>query len=228
MDHSELFSASAADCASATNGFVNRSSARILVAEQQGLIRSAIACLLERRGYDVVGQAATGAEAVTAWRQLRPDVTLLELRMPGLDGIAAIEAIRAIDACARIVVLSGFEGDEPVHLSFRAGASGYLPKSVSADVLFQCLDAVQAGGRFLTAEMAQHLAARAASSAPTPREMEVLTGVAKGLPNKRIGRDLGIEEGTVKAHLKSILRKLDAASRTEAASIAIRRGLVEL
>ena len=230
MDHSEVFNATAAAlaCTIAADAIVCRSRARVLVAGHHELIRSAIACLLEQRGYEVVGRAANGTEAVALWRGLKPDVTLLDLRMSGPDGIATVQAIRGVDANARTVVLSGIDSDEPVHLAFRAGASGYLPKNVSADVLCQCIDVVNAGGRFVTPELAQRLATRACPPAPTPREIEVLTGVAQGLCNKRIGRALGIEEGTVKTHLKSILRKLDAASRTQAASIAIRRGLVEL
>jgi two-component system NarL family response regulator len=230
MDHSPILNTTAGAFSGtiAADGIVYRSRARVLVAGQHELIRSAIACLLERRGYEVVGQAANGTEAVALWSQLRPDVALLDLRMSGQDGIATVQAIRRVDANARAILLSGFDSDEPVHLAFRAGASGYLLKDVSADVLCQCLDAVNAGKCFVTPELAQRLATRGSPPAPTPREIEVLAGVAQGLCNKRIGRVLGIEEGTVKAHLKSILRKLDAASRTQAASIAIRRGLVEL
>lgn len=230
MDHSELLSVTVGTLGgvAATDEIADRVRVRILVADHHELIRSAIACLLERRGYEVVGQVPDGAEAVDLWRQVRPDVTLMGLRMPGLAGIATTQAIRAVDVDARVVLLSHFDSDKSVNLAFRAGASGYLLKSASPDVLCKSINVVYAGGRFLTHELAQRLATRAAPPVPTRREIEVLTGVAQGLCNKRIGRALGIEEGTVKTHLKSILLKLDAASRTQAASIAIRRGLVEL
>ena len=139
--------------------------ARLLVADPDELFRSAIVCLLGHRGYEVVGQAANGTEAVDLWRRLRPDVTLLEARMPGLDGIATARMIRALDANARIVVLSHLVADEPVNLAFRVGASGYLLKSTSADVLCKSINVVHAGGRFLTPELAQRLAMRDASPA---------------------------------------------------------------
>lgn len=230
MDQSELLSVTAGILrdAAATDEIAYRARARILVADHHELFRTAIACLLERRGYEIVGQAADGAEALDLWRRRRPDVTLMGLRMPGLEGIATTQAIRAVDADARVLLLSHFDSDESVNLAFRAGASGCLLKSASPDVLCKSINVVYAGGRFLTHDLAQRLATRAAPPVPTRREIEVLTGVAQGLSNKRIGRALGIEEGTVKTHLKSILLKLDAASRTQAASIAIRRGLVEL
>lgn len=190
MDHSELLSVieGALDDAPVTSGSAYRSRARILVADHQEPIRSAVAGLLERRGYELVGLAASGAEAVDLWRQLEPDVTLLELHLPGQDGIATTEAIRAIDANARIVLLSNFDSDEPVNRAFRAGASGYLLKSASADVLCKSINVVHAGGRFLTPELAQRLATRAGPPVPTRGEIEVLSGVAQDLCNKGIGR----------------------------------------
>ena len=201
---------------------------RILLVDDHELVRTALAYLIGRFGYEVVGQASDSADAVTLWRQLRPDVTLLDLHMPGLDGIATTHAIRAIDADARIVVLSTFDWEELARRALGAGACGYLLKRVSPEVLCNCIDTVHSGGRFVMPELAQRLAISPAQPTPTERELEVLTGVSQGLCNKRIGRMLGIEEGTVKAHLKSILRKLEASSRTQAASIAIRRGLVQL
>ena len=228
MECSELLGITGTACATATDGIVYQPRARVLIADDHELVRSAIAVLLERSGYEIVAQARDGHEAVAVWRELKPDLTLLDLRMPGLDGIGAIQAIRALDSEARIVLLSTFDCDEPVQRAFRAGASGYLLKGVSPDVLCKCLDVVHAGGRFLAPELAERLAAGTNSPAPTPREIEVLTGMAQGLCNKRIARALKIEEGTVKAHVKAILRKLEAVSRTQAASIAIRRGLVEV
>jgi DNA-binding NarL/FixJ family response regulator len=201
---------------------------RVVIADGQDMVRAGLVCLLERWGYEVVGQSRSGAEALELWRSLRPDVVVLDLVLPDQSGIATIAAIRAIDAQARCVALTSLDGDDPMRRAMRAGAAGYVLKRGAAEALQQCLERVHDGGRYLPQELALQLAATGASTLPTPREIEVLSGVAQGLCNKRIGRSLGIEEGTVKAHLKNILRKLDAASRTEAATIAIRRGLVAL
>jgi DNA-binding NarL/FixJ family response regulator len=201
---------------------------RILVAESHELLCTALACLLERQGCLVVGRTSNGAEVVGLWNQLHPDILMLDLQLSGTDGLATIEAIRAIDGNAQIIALSSFEGDKHVTRAFRAGARGYLLKQASADTLLTCLHTVQAGEPFIPSALVLRLAIGRTAPTPTQREFEVLTGVAKGLCNKRIGQALGIEEGTVKAHLKSILRKLDADSRTEAASIAIRTGMVQL
>jgi DNA-binding NarL/FixJ family response regulator len=184
--------------------------------------------LLEHQGWLVVGRTSNCAEVVRLWSQLSPDILMLDLQLSGADGIVTIEAIRAIDGNARIIALSTFDADKPVSRAFRAGARGYLLKQASADTLQMCLDTVRAGETFIPSELALRLAIGTTAPTPTQREFEVLTGVARGLCNKRIGQALGIEEGTVKAHLKSILRKLDAGSRTEAASIAIRTGMVQL
>jgi len=205
-----------------------KANARVVVCDDHELVRSAFACLLERCGYAVIGQARNGIEAVEVWRELKPDVVLLDMRMPLLDGIGTVQAILATDAAARIVMLSTFDCEEHVARAFSAGARGYLLKCVSPETLCQCIEMVHAGGKFVVPELAQRLALCATAPGPTHRELEVLTGVAQGLCNKRIARGLGIEEGTVKAHLKSILRKLEASSRTQAATIAIRRGLVEV
>lgn len=201
---------------------------RVLVADDHELIRSALACLLERCGYDVVAQARNGAEALALWREHLPDIALLDLRMPVLDGIGALDAVRRLDANARVVILSTFDCHEHVTRAFASGARGYLLKGVSLEILRQCIETVCSGGRFIVPELAQRMAINAAAPNPTHREIEVLAGVAQGLCNKRIARWLRIEESTVKAHLKNILRKLEATSRTQAATIAIRRGLVQV
>jgi two-component system NarL family response regulator len=207
---------------------VPRAKVRVLVADDHELIRSALACLLEQCGYDVVAQANNGAEALALWREHLPDIALLDLRMPVLDGIGAVNAVRQLDGNARVVILSTFDCHEHVTRAFAAGARGYLLKGVSLQILRQCIVTVCSGGRFIVPELAQRLAINSALPTPTDREIDVLTGVAQGLCNKRIARSLGIEEGTVKVHLKSILRKLEATSRTQAATIAIRRGLVQI
>jgi len=202
--------------------------ATVIVCDDHDLVRSALVCLLERCGYAVVGQARHGIEAVATWRELKSDILLLDMRMPVLDGIGAAQAILSMDPDARIIMLSTVDCEERVVRAFSVGARGYLLKSVSPELLCECIETVHAGGKFVVPELAQRLALCATMQGPTSRELEVLTGVAQGLCNKRIARGLGIEEGTVKAHLKNILRKLQACSRTQAASIAIRRGLVDV
>ena len=201
---------------------------RVLLGDGHELVRTALACLLERCGYEVVGLACSGPEAVELWQRLTPDVALLDLRLPVMDGIATIRAIRAMDSAARLVVLSPLNFEEPVRRAFSAGGRGYLLKTASPRALCSCLETVCRGGRFLSAELAHRIVADIGHPTPTRREIEVLGGVARGLRNKHIGKALGINEETVKTHVRSIMRKLDADSRTQAAAIAIQRGLVEL
>jgi len=201
---------------------------RILVADDHELVRSGVACVVERCGYTVVGQAGDGIEALALWRELRPDVALLDLRMPGLDGIAAVRAIRELDTDAKLILLTSFDTADQLRRGLAAGANGYALKGISPNALCDCIETVARGGRYLTPEQAQRIAEADTSPAPSKRELEVLAGIAQGLCNKLIARELDIGEGTVKVHIKSILRKLDAASRTHAALIAIRRGLVQV
>ncbi|MDE0853406.1 MAG: response regulator transcription factor [Nevskia sp.] len=201
---------------------------RVLIADGQEIVRAGLVCLLKDCGYEVVGEASSGEQAVALWQDLQPDVLLLDLHLPDTDGVDVIGRIRSMEGQARCVALTNFDGDETVRRVMRAGAAGYVLKRGATESLRLCLERVRSGGRYLPEELALRLVANHEDDLPTPRESEVLKMVAHGLCNKRIGRALGIEEGTVKAHLKSILRKLDAASRTEAASIAIRRGLVSL
>ena len=176
----------------------------------------------------VVAEASDGAMALQQFLIHRPDVTLMDLRMPNMNGVDAILAIRSESPRARIVVLTTAAGDVQAFRAFRAGAVGYLLKNLLRNELIDTIRRVHAGQRRIPEEIAQQLAEHAADDALTPRELEVLRGVAQGQSNKIIASDLYIAEHTVKNHMKNILAKLDASDRTGAAMVALRRGYIEL
>ncbi len=177
---------------------------------------------------DVVAETGDGQQAAELWKKHRPDITLMDLRMPGLDGVNAIYQIRAADPNARIIVLTTYDGDEDIYRGMRAGAKSYLLKDVRREELFQCIREVHAGRTFLPPAVAAKLAERLPTEELTPRELEVLRLLAAGKPNKLIGADLTITEVTVKSHVQSLFRKLNVLSRTEAIAVANRRGLLHL
>jgi DNA-binding NarL/FixJ family response regulator len=202
---------------------------RVLIADDHGVVREGLVAMIGRQEeMMVVAQAANGAEAVELWRSHRPDITLLDLRMPVLDGVGAIGQIRAEDPKARILILTTYDGDEDIYRGMRAGAKAYLLKDTPREELLQCIRAVYHGESYVPPAVAAKLASQVSGERLTGREVEILTLMARGSSNKAIGRELGISEGTVKTHVKSILQKLDATSRTEAVSIAAKRGLVRL
>ncbi|MDE1146468.1 MAG: response regulator transcription factor [Azospirillaceae bacterium] len=172
--------------------------------------------------------AGDGEAAVEAFRRLKPDVTLMDLQMPGLGGVEAIAAIRALSPTARIVVLTTYAGDAQALRALKAGASGYLLKSSLRHELLTVIRDVAQGRRHLAPEVASGIALHAAMDPLTEREVEVLTLVAQGNANKQIAFRLRISEDTVKAHLKSIFAKLDVNDRTHAVTVAARRGVIEL
>ncbi len=176
----------------------------------------------------VVAEATDGDEALTLFRAQRPDVTLMDIRMPKINGIDAINAIRTEFPRAKIIVLSSTAGDVQVVRAFKAGAMGYLLKNLLRTELVETIRSVHAGHRRIPPVIAQQLALHAGDDALTAREIEVLRGVAKGQANKIIGNDLNIAEHTVKNHIKSILSKLGADDRTGAAMMALRRGYIDL
>ena len=176
----------------------------------------------------VIAQASDGDEALALFRRHRPDVTLMDLRMPKVQGVEAILAIRSEFPRARIVVLTTAAGDVQALRAFQAGAVGYLLKNLLRTELLETIRKVHAGQRRIPPEIAQLLAEHAADDALTTRELDVLRGVAKGQSNKIIASELNIAEHTVKNHVKSILSKLDADDRTGAAMIAVRRGYIDL
>jgi len=204
-------------------------SIRVLCADDHPLIRKGIASILaNERDIDLVGEAATGSEAVRLFRDLRPDVTLMDLRMPDLDGIAATKAIRREFPDARIIALTSYDGDQDIYRALDAGVRGYLLKeAVHANVL-HAIRTVQAGKRLMPSKVAERLTEYFPKFVLTPRETEVLALVADGLANREIAARLGTASGTVKIHVQNILDKLGAADRTQAVTIAIQRGVLHL
>src|ERR1700757_4425191 len=212
----------------------NRSAAKkpriaVLIADDHSVVREGLASLISRKAdMTVIGEASNGREAVDLWKQYRPDVTLLDLRMPELDGVGAIKAIREVDPNAHIVVLTTYDGDEDIYRAIKAGAKAYLLKDTARDALVETVRRVHAGETYLPPQLAAKLAERVSGQALSPREIEVLQRMAVGKSNKEIGTELFISEGTVKTHIKSIFSKLDVVSRTEAVAAANRRGLIQL
>ena len=202
---------------------------RILTVDDHQLLREGIAAVLEGQPDMVlVGQASNGREAIECFRQHRPDVTLMDLRMPGMSGIEAITAIRAEFPNARVIVLTTYAGDVQAAEALKAGASGYLLKNLVRKELLETIRAVYAGKRRVPPEIATEIAEHIADDALTVREIDVLRRVAAGKSNKVIAAELDISEGTVKTHMKSILPKLDASDRTHAVMIALKRGILDV
>jgi two-component system, NarL family, response regulator len=200
---------------------------RLMVADDHPVVRAGLVAMLTREaGMTVACEAEDGPSAVNAWRDHAPDLGLIDLCMPGLDGVATIEAILAQHAAARVVILTAFDGDEDVHRALRAGAAGYLLKDCGRHELLACIHAVSRGQRYLQPAAAASLAERITHTALTAREADVLTWLARGLSNKCIAAELAVAEGTVKTHVKSLLCKLGVSSRTQAACVARQRGLV--
>src|SRR5271170_1693485 len=202
---------------------------RILIAEDHNVVRDGLVAIIEQeRDMDVIANTGDGQSAVELWKTHRPDITLMDLRMPRLDGVNAIYQIRAADPNARVIVLTTFDGDEDIYRGMRAGAKSYLLKDVKREELFQCIREVYAGRTVVPPAIAAKLAERLPGEELTPRELEVLRLLAEGKPNKLIGADLVITEVTVKSHVQSVFRKLNVLSRTEAIAVANRKGLLRL
>ena len=202
---------------------------RILTVDDHQLLREGIGVVLDgQTDMTLVGQAGNGLEAIESYRRLRPDVTLMDLRMPDMSGIEAISAIRTEFPNARIIVLTTYAGDVQAAAALRAGAAGYLLKSLVRKELIETIRAVHSGKRRVPAEIATEIAEHVADDALTVREIEVLRRVAAGKSNKLIAAELEISEGTVKTHMKSILPKLDASDRTHAVTIALKRGILDI
>lgn len=201
---------------------------RVLCVDDHPLMRDGIAFALQsQKDMELVGQAVDGEEALTLFRELRPDITLMDLQMPGMNGIATIEAIRKEFPKARIVVLTTYSGDVQASRALKAGALGYLLKSMLRTELLGTIRTVHAGGRRIPPEIASELAEHISADALSQREVEVLRSVAAGNSNKIVADELSITEDTVKGHMKSILSKLGANDRTHAVLIAIKRGFLD-
>ena len=202
---------------------------RLLIADDHSVVREGLVSLVKRKSdIAVVAEAGNGRDAVELWKEHQPDVTLLDLRMPELDGVGAIEEIRELDANAHIIVLTTYDGDEDIYRAIKAGAKAYLLKDTARDALVDTVRRVHAGETYLPPPIAAKLAERVSSAALSQREMEVLQRMAAGKSNKEIGAQLFISDGTVKTHVSSIFTKLDVVSRTEAIATATRRGLIQL
>ena len=204
-------------------------SIRVLTVDDHQLLREGIAAVIEsQEDMNLIAQASNGREAVESFRRLRPDVTLMDLRMPDMSGIEAITAIRREFPDAPIVVLTTYAGDAQAAAALKAGAVGYLLKNLVRKELLETIRAVHSGKRRVPPEIATEIAEHVADDALTGREIEVLRRVAAGKSNKLIAAELDISEGTVKTHMKSILPKLDASDRTHAVMIALKRGILDL
>lgn len=202
---------------------------RVLIVDDHPVFRDGLKAILAMApDVEVVGEAGDGRAGIAAYKEHRPDVVLMDLRMPGMDGADAIAAILRIAPGARIIVLTTFDGDEDIHRALRLGAKAYLLKDAFREEILRALRAVHSGGRHIPPEVAARVAERPIGRELTDREVQVLELIARGLSNKEIGAELTIAEGTVKAHVNSLLDKLEAHDRTGAAMIALKRGIIRL
>ena len=202
---------------------------RIVVIDDQAVVRQGFVSLINTvADMEVIAEGTNGQQAVELYRTHKPDVMLIDLRMPVLSGVEAIAAIRREFPAARMIVLTTYDGDEDIYRSLQAGARGYLLKDVFFEDLEEAIRKVNAGSRRIPAEVAERLAGRMSGSELTGRELEVLQQIVAGKSNKEIGSHLNISEATVKSHINNILSKLGVTDRTQAATTALQRGIVHL
>jgi DNA-binding NarL/FixJ family response regulator len=202
---------------------------RVLIVDDHPLLREGIGAVIEgEHDMQLVAEASNGEEAVAAFRQHQPDITLMDMQMPKMDGVSAITAIRAEWPQARVMVLTTYRGDVQALRALKAGACGYLLKSLIRTELLEAIRAVHAGHRRIPKEIALELAEHLADDALSSRELQVLKLVATGNANRQVAVQLGISEETVKAHMKNILSKLTANDRTHAVTIALKRGIIDV
>jgi len=202
---------------------------RILIADDHFVVRMGLVALVNTEDdMEVVAEAEDGARAIELYAEIRPDLVLIDSRMPGKDGVEATLEIRARFPEARILMLTAYDGDADIRRALEAGVNGYVIKRSTGDNLIPALRAVASGGRWLSKAVAGQLASRKSYEQLTPREAQVLAEIAKGLANKQIAEALQITEYTVKDHVKNILAKLRVADRTEAVTVALKRGIIRL
>jgi len=202
---------------------------RILIVDDHPIMRIGIMALIgSSKEMEVVAQAASGEEALALHALHQPDITLMDLRLPGISGVETIRSIRGQSPKARFIVLTTYDGDEDIFQAMEAGAAGYLVKGMPQEMLVNAVKRVHAGGQYLPPPMSKVLASRMPDSSLSHREREVLGLLAKGKSNREIASDLGISEATVKCHVSVILMRLDASDRTQAVVIALQRGLIHL
>jgi DNA-binding NarL/FixJ family response regulator len=203
--------------------------ATVLVVDDHALMRTGVANIInQERDLEVIAEAGNGAEAVAAFERYHPDVTLLDLRMPVMEGVEAVRQIRAREPRARVIVLTTYDTDDEISRALKAGAKAYVLKDISADLLISCIRDVLAGKTYIAPSAAAKLAEGVTHVQLTPREMATLRLMADGKANKEIATELSISERTVKTHLGHLFEKLGVTSRTEAIKVATRRGLVRL
>jgi DNA-binding NarL/FixJ family response regulator len=203
--------------------------ANVLVVDDHALLRTGVANIINQESdLWVVAEASNGLEAVEAFERHRPDVTLIDLRMPVMEGVEAVRQIRERDPHAKVIVLTTYDTDQDISRALKAGAKAYVLKDISADRLIECIHDVLAGKTYLAPAAAAKLAEGVTHVQLTPRELATLRLIADGKSNKDIAAELGISERTVKTHLGHLFEKLGVTSRTEAVAIATRRGLVRL
>ena len=201
--------------------------ARVLLVDDHSLLRTGVANIINQEpDLEVVAEAANGRDGIDAFLLHRPDVVLMDLRMPGMEGVEAVQQIRAIDPQARVVVLTTYDADEDIARALQAGAKAYILKDIAADALVTCIRDVLAGKTYLAPAAAAKLAERVTQVQLTPRELAALQLMANGSSNKEIAVALKISERTVKSHLAHLFDKLQVTSRTEAVRVGTRRGLV--
>ena len=202
---------------------------RILVVEDHQIVRQGLVALLGVvDDVQVVAQASNGEEAIRAYNEHNPDITLIDLRLPKMGGVDVIQHVRATQPSARFIVLTTYDGDEDIYRALQAGARAYLLKGMTVDVLVSTIRSVHAGKSHIPPAIAQKLAERMGTEQLTHREQDVLEQIVRGKSNKEIGTELDISEATVKTHINNLLSKLGVADRTQAATAAIQRGLVQL
>ena len=202
---------------------------RVLVVDDHAILRSGLAAMIDRQtGMVMVAEADNGQQAVELFRQHKPDVTLMDLVMPVMDGVEAICAIRREFSRSRFIVLTTFDGDEDIHRAIQAGAQAYLLKGMRREELFEAIKAVHAGLRYIPKVVAKSLDARGVNPGLTKRELEVLKLIMVGKSNREIANVLSTTEGTIKSYVVNILSKLGANDRTQAVTLALKRGIVHL
>jgi two-component system NarL family response regulator len=202
---------------------------RVLVVEDHTVVRQGLVALLNVvEGLEVVGEAADGAEAVAQFRKHKPDVTLVDLRLPRMSGVDVIQRVRMETPQARFIVLTTYDGDEDIYRAMKAGAKAYLLKGMTGEELISTIRMVHEGKSHIPQVIAEKLAERMGAEDLTPREFDVLEQIVYGKSNKEIAAELNVSEATVKTHINSLLSKLGVTDRTQAATAAIQRGIVPL
>lgn len=202
---------------------------RVLIADDHPVVRTGLTSMLSvQQQVEVIGSVSNGRDALAAVKEQTPDILLLDLRMPGMDGIETLRALKPLLKPTRVIILSSYEADEDIYRSVQEGAMGYLLKDTPKSQMLEAITSVHSGKRYIKGQIASRLAERMLRSSLTARESEILEMIAKGLTNKQIASVLTISDNTVRNHLNSIMEKLEVSDRTEAATTAIQQGIIRL